>query len=345
MNCMIQHTPDVLVRNGRIETGFFQTPFRRVNLLESNCCGGPAAMPLRWLRLKEWVGFGLCHPRLFGGILVQDAKLAASGTVYLFDRHRRRSYEWLVLGWPGRVQLPETLWEGQTRCSGYHGGIEMDHHLDQGRHDVRIRIAATRRMPALVVDLTLHQDLSEANPLVVSLPIPPDHHTYTHKSPLRLEGSIRIGGQDYAFRPDRDLGNLDEQKTFYPWRSHWHWGCFVAPSAKGNQIMVNFVDQMTPRDQPGEDALWVDGRLMLMPRPEIHPSETPGEVRIEDPQGRMRLRFRKHGAKVERRNFGLICMDYEQAFGPYSGEVQDDQGRTHRIVNAFGALERMVARF
>jgi hypothetical protein len=345
MDVIIHQTPDALVHDGRIETGFFDTPFRKVNLLEAHNFGGPLARPLRWLRLKEWVGFGLCHPRLFGGILVQDAKLAASGTVYLYDRHRRRLYEWLILDIPGRVQLPETLWKGQTRCGFGRRELRFDHDLQHSRHGVRVRIPASRGMPALAVDLTLHQDLSTVDPLVVSLPIPPDHHTYTHKSPLHLEGTIRIGGQEYVFEPNRDLGNLDEQKTFYPYRSCWHWGCFVARSVQGTEVMLNFVDQMTPKDQPGEDAMWVDGKLMLLRRPDIYPSERPGEFRIEDPDGRIQLRFLREGAKVERRNYGPLSIDYEQAFGRYDGIVHDDRGRTHRIQGAFGAFERMKARF
>lgn len=337
-------TPPALVEHGRVHTGFFATPFRRVNLLDAPNLGGPLGRPLRWLRLKEWVGFGLNHPRFFGGILVQDAKVAASGTAYLYDREERRLLEWLVVDVPGHARLPETLWRGETRCGWGDRRFHFRHDLEHGRHEVHVRVPASSRTPALAVDLTLHQDWRTVDPLVVSLPIAPDHHTYTHKSPLRLEGTITVGATSFTFDPARDLGNLDEQKTFYPYRSAWRWGCFVARSVGGREVMVNVVNQMTPPDQPGEDALWVDGKLELLPRPEIA-ALGGGAFRLADPLGRLDLGFATDGAKVERRDYGLLRIDYEQAFGRYDGRVVDESGEVHRVEGAYGALERMNARF
>ncbi len=345
MSNAVRPTPPALVENGRIHSGFFATPFRRVDLLAAGLMGGALGRPLRWLRLKEWVGFGLNHPRFFGGILVQDAKLAASGTAYLYDRVERRLYEWLVVELPFRAEIPETLWRGRTRCGSGGRRLQFDHDLENGRHQVTVRVPATGATPALAVDLTLHQDWRAVEPLVVSLPIGPEHHTYTHKSPLRLEGRVTVGGRSHDFDPKRDLGNLDEQKTFYPYRSSWKWGCFVGRSTGGREIMINFVNQMTPAELPGEDALWVDGRLTLLPQPEITRDEGSGIVRVADREGRLSLRFTPEGAKREKRAWGLLHLDYEQAFGRYEGEVVDEGGTKHRIDGIFGALETMAARF
>lgn len=345
MSTAIRPTPPALVEHGRIHTGFFATPFRRVNLLDAANMGGPLGRPLRWLRLKEWVGFGLNHPRFFGGILVQNAKLIASGTAYLYDRVERRLLEWLVVDLPSRAELPETLWRGRTRCGSGRRRFQFDHDLENHRHHITVRVPGTGATPALAVDLTLHQDWRTVDPLVVSLPIPPDHHTYTHKSPLRLEGRITVGGRSHLFDPERDLGNLDEQKTFYPYRSSWRWGCFVGRSTGAREVMVNFVNQMTPSELPGEDALWVDGRLTLLPQPEIRQDEDRRTVRVADREGRLSLRFTPEGAKREKRAWGLVHLDYEQAFGRYDGEVVDEEGTKHGIEGVFGALETMTARF
>lgn len=338
----IRPTPQALVEDGRIHTGFFATPFRQVDLLGAHNLGGPLAKPLRWLRLKEWVGFGVNHPQLFGGILIQNAKYAGSGTVYLFERNTGRLYDWLIAD--PLASLPENLWKGVSRCGRGKRGLSFDHDLEHNQHRITARHNGNRALPPVTVELKLHQNLETVDPLVVSLPIAPDHHTYTHKSPLRLEGRIVIGDTVYDFDPERDLGNLDEQKTFYPYRSRWLWGSFAAFSTEGREIMVNFVDQMTPADEPGEDAMWVDGRLMLLPQPAFLP-QGDGSYRLEDREGRIRLRFAPRGAKTEKRNFGLLAIDYAQHFGAYEGEVVDAHGQTHRIDNAFGALEKMHARF
>ncbi len=341
----IQETPQSLVENGRIHAGFFREPFRSVNLLDADTFGGALGRPLRWLRLKEWVGFAFDHPRFYGAMIIQDAKYAASGTVYLFDRMTGRKWEWLVVGLPGQVRLPETLWQGESRCALGADGLHFAHDLARGRHTVRVRMRARGEIPELQADFVLLQDIRTVAPLVVSLPIGPQHHTYTHKSPLRLQGSLRLGDTVVEFDPQRDFGNLDEQKTWYPYRSRWQWGTFVGLSRAGQCVALNVVDQMTPKDRPGEDALWVEGRLMLMQRPEFTQEGVFGDYRLADRAGRIRLRFTAEGAKTEQRNWGVAALDYAQHFGRYSGDVTDDAGAVHAIDGVPGVVERMAARF
>ena len=90
--------------------------------------------------------------------------------------------------------------------------------------------------------------------------------------------------------------------------------------------------------------MWVDGRLMLLPQPDII-AEADDVYRIEDAEGRLRVRFTPRGAKREKRNFGVAAMDYVQFCGTYEGTVVDDEGHTHTLRDAFGAFERMRARF
>ena len=93
--------------------------------------------------------------------------------------------------------------------------------------------------------------------------------------------------------------------------------------------------------------MWVDGRMMLLPRPTVLPPPRLGAdpTGIEDIDGRLRLRFTPVGSKPERRQLGLIAMDYEQFFGRYEGEVTDEDGVVHSVKDIWGALERMTARF
>ena len=342
---IIQDTPPALVENGRTHSGFFKTPFRRVNLLDdAHLCPSPIRA-LRKLRLKEWVGFGINHPRLFGGIIIQDAKYLASGTVYLYDKQTGRQYEWLTMDRPARARLPETLWSSKSQCGRGSKRMLFEHDLAHNRHHIWVEHKGDRATPPIAVDLVLHQNWREVDPLVVSLPIAPAHHTYTTKSPCRTEGTIRIGDEEFAFDPARDLANLDEQKTFYPYYSRWLWGCFGTRTPQGREVTLNIVDQMTPKGEPGEDAMWVDGKLELLDQPEFIEQSPGGSWRIEDKQGRIKLTFTPRGSKKEKRNFLLVGMDYEQMYGSYDGRLIDDNGEIHQIEAAFGALERMKARF
>lgn len=341
----IVETPWSLVENGKIHTGFFKEPFRKVNLLEADKPGGKLGKPLRWLRLKEWVGFGLDHSELYGAMIIQDSKYASSGTVYMFDKTTGEYYDWLLVDMAGHLKLAEHLWHSESSCGVGLGKMNFRHELEHFRHTIKVNIKGNSKKPSFSADLILHQNWKETDPLVVSLPILPNHHTYTHKSPLHIEGEIRIGDKFYTYQPERDMGNLDEQKTFYPYRSNWYWGSFIAYSREGCEISTNFVNQMTPKDEPGEDAIWFDGKLTLVDQPEFIVDEFDKYYRIEDKAGRVKLAFEAKGRKPEKLNFGLISMDYAQNFGLYNGEITDNDGNVHHIENAFGALERMDARF
>lgn len=329
-----------------IHYGFFDRPFRKVDMLDAPLLRGPLGRLGRRLRLKEWVGFGIGHRDLYGGILIQHAGYAASGTAYLVDRTTKQMYEWLVVDLPWRLTMPDTLYADETVARQGRDVMRFTHELDAARrHTMTIDVAATKAKPSLRVRLTLHQDMAKVDPLVVSLPIEPGHLTYTHKSPLTMEGEIVVGDKTYRCDPAHDFANLDEQKTYYPYRSRWFWGSFVTRTADGALVMTNFVDQMTPKDQPGEDAIWVDGKLEYVAAPAFLPQGSPGSYRLEDAAGRIKLAFTPEGAKSEVRNYGLVAMDYHQYYGRYDGTVTDAQGRAHTIRSAYGALERMSARF
>ncbi|HEX72853.1 MAG TPA: DUF2804 family protein, partial [Candidatus Hydrogenedentes bacterium] len=112
----ILETPPALVENGNIHCGFFKTPFHRANLLDARNPGGPLGRPFRCFRLKEWIGFGINHPRMYGSVLIQNARYAASGTFYAYDKEHAQMVERTMIANPFRLHLPETLWRGSTRC-------------------------------------------------------------------------------------------------------------------------------------------------------------------------------------------------------------------------------------
>jgi len=82
-----------------------------------------------------------------------------------------------------------------------------------------------------------------------------------------------------------------------------------------------------------------------MEQPEIIVDAVDKKYLVEDKEGKVKLNFVAAGAKAENLNFGLIAMDYAQNFGVYNGEITDTDGNVHQITNAYGAMERMKARF
>jgi len=242
--------------------------------------------------------------------------------------------------------MPETLWNARLVCANRHSRVIFEHRLEEGWHRVMASFPPRGNTPSLQIDLMLRQPLEEIDPLVFSMPIPPAHHTYTHKSPVRLEGTVRIGSREYTYDPDRDLGNLDEQQTYYPYRTRWRWASFATRLTTGRELMINLVNQMTPPDEPSENALWVDGRIRLLEPARIEPEEIPGHYRISSLDESLFLRFAAEGARHERHQLIVASMDYYQYFGRFSGHVTDpEDGQGYPIRDVYGPLEDMQARF
>ncbi|HOV60457.1 MAG TPA: DUF2804 domain-containing protein [Candidatus Hydrogenedentes bacterium] len=343
-------TPPRLVENGQPHCGFFKTPFRIANILDTARPGtlfpGTLGRWFRLLRLKSWIGFGLGHPEIYGAILIQNAHYLAGCGAYFYNLSSRSKYDWSILAPPWKVAMPETLWNGRLECADRKSRVIFEHRLDEGWHRVTASFLARGETPSLEMDLILHQPLNEIDPLVFSMPIPPAHHTYTHKSPIRLEGIVRVGNTEYTYDPKRDLGNLDEQQTYYPYLTRWRWASFSSRLASGQELMINLVNQMTPPDEPGEDALWVDGRIRLLRPARIEPGDRPGNYRIQSPDGTISLGFTAEGARHERHQLLWAAMDYYQYFGRFSGHVTDpENGQVYTITDVYGPLEDMRARF
>lgn len=342
----LQPTPDYLVENGEPRRGWFQRPFPHGNLVDAQL--GPYALPrlARDFRLKEWVGFALTHSDLYLAVIIQNAKCVASANAYAVDRRNGRFWEWKIMAPPMLARLPESLFFSQSRIEWGRKRVVFDHRLDLGWHRLLVDIGGHGSTPPIWLDVRADQDMSRVDPLVVSLPIPPHHHTYTHKSPLSLSGVVRIGREEFHFEPDRHFGNLDEQKTFYPYRSRWKWACFVGRSGEGRVVMLNLADQMTARGEMTENAIWVDGRLEAIGESRLTPP-SPGEPfwRMSDTLNRSDLLFKPSGSKVERMNLVAASVDYRQSYGHFNGVLTSEDGTTHRIENLFGVLEEMSARF
>lgn len=347
---IILPTPPALVERGIPHAGFFEKPFRIANILDSKKPGrllpGRLGYVFRLLRLKSWIGFGLGHPSLYGAILVQNAHYVAGCGSYFYFPDTGKKYDWSIVTLPWRVRMPDTLWNARLVCEDRRNSVLFEHCLEKGYHRIKASFAGENDTPPLQIDLMLHQPLDQIDPLVFSMPIKPAHHTYTHKSPVRLEGTVRIGGDTFEYTPERDLGNLDEQLTYYPYLTRWRWASFATRIDTGREIMINLVNQMTPPEEPGEDALWIDGKIRLLNPAAITPTGSPGRYEIRSADGGIDLVFTAEGSRREKHQLILAAMDYYQYFGRFQGQVKDPaDGQVYRIRDVYGPLEDMRARF
>lgn len=347
MNRESQNTPKAVVEGGRVNLGRFALPFRMMNILDP-CELNAKSRFKRWLRLKEWVGFGLDHPHWYGAMLIQDAKYLASAAIYLFSRKSQKLYQYISVRFDRQVKIASTLWNDHScfRASGFF--MHFDHRLDQGYHRITIDIAEDKKNPRLKADLTFYQDLHLIQPLVVCLPLKTGSFAYTHKSPLFISGHIRLGEEEMVYEKKRDLTNLDEHKAFYPYRTKWLWATFAGYDEHRRLLALNISDQMfKDQDIWNENAVWVEGRLFYLGRAEFSLKESDPHQpwQIRETNGNADLTFTPEGGFFQKRNLLLLKMDYFQMFGRFNGWIKDEMGRQYPIKDLYGVAERMDARF
>ncbi|MDR0592410.1 MAG: DUF2804 domain-containing protein [Bifidobacteriaceae bacterium] len=295
-------------------------------------------------RTKEWAGFTLVHPDLFGSMILQDAKYLASSEIYVYDRASGELAQRAANAPGGSLRLPAKLADAAVAL--HQRGYRLAYNFEPGRVRVMVRIDPAGATPGINANLVL--DAAKASPpLVVSARLPGgrDASLYTNKIVYPAAGAIEVGGRRYEFDPARDCAILDEHKSRLPYRTEWTWGTFAMPAPGGGFFGANFAARPQFDDQEEESCLWTPAAAEPLARISFEPSAgddlSPWTVRSAD--GRLDVTFTPEGAKGVSHQLGLASIDYQQRFGSYSGSLRAADA-VHSFEGVHGVLEHMKAR-
>ncbi len=298
---------------------------------------------LRWLRLKEWIGFTLIHPELYSSMVIQDAHYLASSEIYTYDIRAGQLHQYASTALGGSLQMPLELFGSE--CSYARPGHEIEYEFgaERGTHAIRFEAAATERAPALAGELTL--DGGAASPALSVSSQLPGGAMYTHKRLYPALGAIRVGSTEFVFDPSRDLAIIDEHKSFLPYRTRWLWGTFARIALEGGPVGANFISRPELRGQPEESCIWTPSAAEPLADISFAPASadplSPWHIWSAD--GRLDVTFEPDGRKDVKHQLVLAAIDYFQLFGRYTGTVRGAD-RTYSLRDAHGVCESMVAR-
>lgn len=347
----IKRTPPRMIENGRVaEWGLFKEPFSDVNLLDCDIGIGSRSVPrvLRRFRLKEWQHIAVLGHQLMMGFALVDGHYmgnsfcwAANTATGSFVEHHRET--------PGGfARTSSSLLHGDCHFSFMSYRMQIENRLDEGVHRVAIDIAGRRGLPPIRARLTLREDLTRNQPLIVVLPVGENRPLYTHKAVCPLEGEVVVGDRVVQLDPTRDMAILDVQKTYYPFDTFWKWATFAGHDENGRVIAGNFCNNLISDDENyNENCLWIDGELTPLSAVRFEFNETaplkPWRIRTTD--GLVDLGFTAMGKRSGYINLGVMMSDYHQPFGEFTGKVTDLAGNTHEIRGMRGVTENHRARF
>ena len=310
--------------------------------------GGPLALfadeyPVRayqWFRTKEWVGFTLTHPELFGSMIIQDAKYLASSELYVYDRGSAELVQHAANRMGGSLRLPADLLH--SACAFDAPGYRLGYAFDADEVVVAIDIDETPSTPGVHGRLDLDVRRASA-PLAVSARLP-GGSLYTNKIVYPASGVITCGDRRYLFDPDRDFATLDEHKSHLPYRTSWTWGTFAMNVSDGI-VGANFATRPSVPGQEEESCVWAPAAAEPLSDVTFTPlrdgDDAPWQIRSAD--GRLDVVFTPEGSKRVDQNLVVARIDYVQRFGRYDGTLTA-AGVAYPVQGVHGVCERMDAR-
>lgn len=346
-----KETPDRMVESGKVARfGAFKEPFREVNLLDTEFEVRGVALPRfgRDLRLKEWEHFGIVHDEFYMGMVIFDAKYLGTSFFYAFNRKTGDFFEHARTSATAPISVARELWHGEClfRHLGYF--MEFENRLDIGVHRLRVEIRSRGRRPEVRADIRVLEDLDRFEPLVIVSPVADNRPLYTHKSACPVEGSVELGGKKLSLDPERHVGLMDVQKTFYPYNTFWEWSTFGGFDPGGRLVAMNACRNFINEDEKyNENCTWVDGRISMLSaaRFEFDKSRLLEPWRITTTGGELDLTFHPEGERKGRMNLGLLMSDFHQPFGRFEGKIVGPDGKAVEVDDRFGLCEYHLARF
>jgi hypothetical protein len=304
---------------------------------------GSRGIGRRWqdFRLKEWVGFTLFHPELYGSMIIQDAKYLASAEFYVHERGSGALHEHAANAKRSALELPTELLFGGA-CGFEASGFSLHYGFDTdaGQHRIRVEIAATAKAAAISGELILDARQASA-PLVVDAGLGGRARIFTHKRIYPVSGALTVGESGYRFDPARDFAIIDEHRSRLPYRADWTWGTFAFRSDAGEIVGANFAERAQPPGEEEESCIWVPGAAQPLAGIAFTPlSEEPlAPWRVVSADGRLGATSTPEGRKGVHQNFGVVAIDYFQLYGSYVGEVAG-----FALEGVHGVLEKMRMR-
>jgi len=347
----VEKTPARMVeKDGTINFGTFQTPFREANILDSPLHASSSKVPAFWkkFRLKEWQHYGIITPTHYFGMVIFDAKFMGVSFFYAYDRNENIRFEHGAQAPGGASLVAAQMYDDicEFKQKGYL--LRFENKLQDGYHKLIIDIAGKKNRPSVKGEIKILEDLNTIEPLVQVSPVTPFRPFYTHKVAAPAEGEIMLDAKKIALHCKQDVALIDEQKTYYPYVSFWKWATAAGYNEYGELLAFNLCQNMIENDEDyNENCVWVDGKIYCLKAARFKFEENnvlhPWEVRTND--GYMDLSFTPSGERAEKISIGVIRSDFHQPFGMYNGRFKNEHNRIYPLTNLFGLAEHHITRY
>jgi len=213
---------------------------------------------LPW-RIKEWDFYQVCNNdyclqftighTAYAGMLVVTFFRFADGLRY--DRSTM-----LLLPF-GSLNMPEASSEGISLSKG---GVSISFDVKPEQRILRCKTTANAATPAIEAEVVIKRPHDTS--LVIVTPFKESQKAFYYNekiSCMPADGYVRIGDEEFLFKPDTAFGLLDWGRGVWPYSTEWYWGSgsgLVEGVPFGFNIGYGFGDTTAA----SENMLFYDGK-------------------------------------------------------------------------------------
>jgi hypothetical protein len=211
-----------------------------------------------------------------------------------------------------------------------------------------VEIKGKGKKPPVNAEIYMLENIERLQPLVQVSAVSENRPLYTHKAAAPVEGKIVVGDKEIRLHPEKDVGLMDIQKTFYPYRTFWNWATFAGYDERGRLIAMNACKNFIEDDEGNnENCTWVDGEITLLGAAtfDFDKAALMKPWKLNTSGYGMDLTFSPQGERVGRVNLGVVMSDFHQPFGKFKGVLPGPDGTRLEIEDLFGLCEWHLARF
>jgi len=335
------------VIDGNPVFGTWNRAFEKVDLLEiKRPYGFPLPKFLKNYRIKEWQSFSADNDLFIMEALFCNLKLFRMAQVILYDKENGKKYIFrkikLGTGW----YLPVSLANSSVDSSLPSFFFRIHNWLDADTINLDINIAAARKKPALTVHLAYNVSSRNVIPMAVSLSISKKRSMYAYKALTPVAGDMVFSGKHISFAQEGCSGVFCDYKGFFPYRMNTTICSAAGFDDEKRRFGFHIAENQTrEKNKNNENALWLNGKLTLLPPVLITmPGSPDSKWVIQDVEGMVDLTFvpkeqSKSGSKLI-----IARIDFDIVLGYYNGMLVNSDGEQIQIKNLLGIGEKLYLR-
>jgi hypothetical protein len=301
---------------------------------------------MRNIRIKEWESFSVQDERFFLTAYLGNLKLYQVVQVILYDKEAGIKYSFRRII-PGNTwKLPRNLSNASVECRNSRFFFRIHPWLIADTVKLDFDVAATKKHPAITAHLSYKMGSRDVTPIAVSLNFTDSRSMYAFKALAAVSGDIVLGGRHASLDPARSIGFFRDYKGFFPYGMSEFLCSAMGFDQDGRRYGFHIVENLAKDARKNnENALWVNGKLTLLPPVHITmPNGPESNWVIQDIDGMVDLVFTPREMSRHGTNFPVIGGDFFASMGYYNGMLASAREEQIQLRNQWGMGEKIYLR-